>query len=310
MAQRQSGLGRGLEALLPGARETAPPRNGLREVLLDDIVPNPNQPRVHFDESSLDELAESIREVGVIQPILLRPLPNGTFELIAGERRWRASRKAGLTTIPAVVRDTTELQSMEQALVENLQRADLTPLEEASSYQQFIDDFSYTHEKLAKRVGKSRAAITNSLRLLQLPPAIQQMLADGRLKAGHARALLGTGDRAFQEQLARRAASEDWSVRAVEDAVRERELRPSTGATPAATPTTPGGATATDGSTAVGSRLRSPAVIEVEDLLSDLLATRVTISTAGTRGKVVIEFADLEDLDRIYREIARPQIDE
>lgn len=300
MAQRQSGLGRGLEALLPGARDAAP-RSGLREVSLDDIVPNPNQPRVHFDEDSLDELAESIREVGVIQPILLRPLPNGKFELIAGERRWRASRKVGLAIIPAVVRDTTELQSMEQALVENLQRADLTPLEEASSYQQFIDDFSYTHEQLATRVGKSRAAITNALRLLQLPPAIQQLLADGRLKAGHARALLGTSDRAFQEQLARRAASEEWSVRSVEEAVRERESRPavSTGTTTGSQGTT----TPTAGS---GSRLRSPAVIEVEDLLSDLLATRVTISTAGTRGKMVIEFADLADLDRIYREIARP----
>lgn len=309
MAQRQSGLGRGLEALLPGARDAAPQRHGLREISLDDIVPNPNQPRVHFDESSLDELAESIREVGVIQPILVRPLPNGTYELIAGERRWRASRKVGLTVIPAVVRDTTELQSMEQALVENLQRADLTPLEEASSYQQFIDDFSYTHEQLAKRVGKSRAAITNSLRLLQLPPAIQQMLADGRLKAGHARALLGTTDRAFQEQLARRAATEEWSVRSVEEAVRERESRSSTGSTPTSSSSGTGTGSATDGTT-VGSRLRSPAVIEVEDLLSDLLATRVTISTAGMRGKVVIEFADLEDLDRIYREIARPSIDE
>ncbi|MFM8530484.1 MAG: ParB/RepB/Spo0J family partition protein, partial [Ilumatobacteraceae bacterium] len=145
---------------MPGASDAAASRSGLREISLDAIVPNPNQPRVHFDESALDELAESIREVGVLQPILVRPLANGTFELIAGERRWRASRKAGLTTIPAVVRDTTELQSMEQALVENLQRADLTALEEASSYQQFIDDFSYTHEQLAQRVGKSRAAIT------------------------------------------------------------------------------------------------------------------------------------------------------
>lgn len=296
------GTGKGLAGVFNRA-SAAYGESELEHVSLDDIVPNPNQPRVHFDEDSLDELAESIREVGVIQPILLRPLPNGTYELIAGERRWRASRKAGLKVIPAVVRNATELQSMEQALVENLQRADLTPLEEASSYQQFIDDFSYTHEQLAKRVGKSRAAITNSVRLLQLPPAIQQMLADGRLKAGHARALLGTSDRAFQEQLARRAATEEWSVRSVEEAVRERESRTST-----ASPTT-STATATGGTT-VGSRLRSPAVIEVEDLLSDLLATRVTISTAGTRGKVVIEFADLEDLDRIYREIARPSIDE
>jgi ParB family chromosome partitioning protein len=192
------------------------------EIPVGDLSPNPNQPRVHFDEESLSDLSASIREIGVLQPLLVRQLPDGSYQLIAGERRWRAAQKAGLATVPAVVKTTDDMASVEQALVENLHRQDLAPLEEAGAYQQLIDDFSLTHDDVAKRVGKSRSSITNSLRLLALPAAIQAFLADGRLSAGHAKALLGTPDRAFQEQLARRAASEGWSVRAIEEAIRDR----------------------------------------------------------------------------------------
>jgi ParB/RepB/Spo0J family partition protein len=179
----------------------------LHDIPISDITPNPNQPRVHFDEESLAELTASVQQIGVLQPILVRPVGTG-YELIAGERRWRAAGRAGLATIPAVVRTTDDLASVEQALVENLHRQDLTPLEEAAAYQQLIEDFELTHEQVADRVGKSRSAITNTLRLLGLPPGIQRLLADGRLSAGHARALLGTPDRTLQEELARQAADE------------------------------------------------------------------------------------------------------
>ena len=185
---------------------------------------------MHFDEESLLELSASIAEMGVLQPILVRPLDDGTYELIAGERRWRAAQRAGLATVPAIVRTTDDLSSIEQALVENLHRQDLTPLEEAAAYQQLIEDFHLTHEQLSARVGKSRSAITNTLRLLGLPPGVQHLLADGQLSAGHARALLGTPDRALQEQLAREAVAEGWSVRTVEEAVR-------LGGAPGASPT-------------------------------------------------------------------------
>ncbi len=220
---RSSGLGKGLSSIIPSADlPTADTSQGavLADVPVASVSPNPNQPRVHFDEESLGELAASIVEMGVLQPILVRPGGDGTYELIAGERRWRAAQRAGLATIPAVIRLTDEVGSVEQALVENLHRQDLTALEEAAAYQQLLDEFSLTHDQIAARVGKSRSAITNSLRLLGLPPAVQHLLADGQLSAGHGRALLGTPDRARQEQLAREAASGGWSVRMVEDAVR------------------------------------------------------------------------------------------
>ena len=213
---RRSGLGKGLDALIPtGVRRTdggdsgdsTGDGTGLRELTITDIRPNPNQPRVHFDEDSLVELSASIKAIGVLQPILVRPVDNG-FELIAGERRWRAAQRAGLSVIPAVVRVTDELASVEQALVENLHRQDLTPLEEAAAYQQLLDDFSMTHEQVATKVGKSRSAITNSLRLLTLPPSIQQYLADGRLSAGHAKVLLGSPNRSLQESVAKRIVDE------------------------------------------------------------------------------------------------------
>ena len=220
---RLGGLGKGLGALIPleaGNIDGDAPR--LVDLPIDSIIPNQHQPRVHFDEETLGELAASIREIGVLQPVLVRPIGDSAFELVAGERRWRAARRAGLAVIPAIVRNTNDLGLVERALVENLHRQDLTPLEEAAAYQQLIEDFELTHEQVANRVGKSRSAVTNTLRLMSLPPGIQHLLADGRLSAGHARALLGTPDRNLQEQLARQAVAENWSVRMLEEVVRER----------------------------------------------------------------------------------------
>lgn len=296
MASRRGGLGRGLDSLIPGGG-SQPPAAGsaLIEIPVKDLSPNPHQPRVHFDEESLNDLSASIREIGVLQPLLVRQLPDGTYQLIAGERRWRAAQRAGLATVPAVVKTTDDMASMEQALVENLHRQDLSPLEEASAFQQLIDDFNLTHDDVAKRVGKSRSAITNTLRLLNLPPAVQGLLADGRLSAGHARALLGTSDRAFQEQLARRASAEQWSVRAVEEAIRDR----ATGGEP----TPSGGGKGGGGSSSGGkvTKLPEAGLLELENLLGDYLSTRVNVKMASGKGAVTIEFADLEDLERIYR---------
>jgi len=204
---RRSGLGRGLEALIPndllGDRASA-----LLDVPINSIRPNPHQPRGHFDEEDLTTLTASIQAVGVLQPVLLRLASDDQYELIAGERRWRAARRAGLHTIPALVRTVDDLGSVEQALIENLHRVDLNPMEEAAAYQQLIEDFGLTHEQVASRVSRSRAAISNTLRLFQLPPTIQRLVIDGQLSAGHARALLGTPDRNFQEALARRAVLE------------------------------------------------------------------------------------------------------
>ena len=295
---RRPGLGRGLDSLIPSGegRETAAPTSagttGLIDIPVNALVPNPNQPRVHFDEESLNDLSASIKEVGVLQPLLVRLLPDQSYQLIAGERRWRAAKQAGLTHVPAVVRETDDLTSVENALVENLHRQDLSPLEEASAYQQLIDEFNMTHDSVAKRVGKSRSAVSNSLRLLGLPASIQGLIADGRLSAGHAKVLLGTDDRAFQESLAKRVVAEGLSVRALEDAVRER----SGGAA------TPSPATPTDGTTTPtrGTTLREPGLLELEMLIAEHLATTVQVRKAGTRGTITIQFADLADLERIY----------
>ncbi len=278
----------------------------LADIPVSAVSPNPHQPRVHFDEESLAELTASIAEMGVLQPILIRPLGAETYELIAGERRWRAAQRAGLTTIPAVIRTTDDASSVEQALVENLHRQDLTALEEAAAYQQLIDDFGLTHDQVSTRVGKSRSAITNSLRLLGLPPAVQRLLADGQLSAGHARALLGTPDRGRQEALAREAAAGGWSVRMVEDAVRRE-----TAVDDSAVDDSPGATEPSD--TAPGSidgagltaatKLRPPGLLELENLLAEQLDTRVSVQLTAKRGRVTIEFADLEDLERIYRVI-------
>jgi ParB family chromosome partitioning protein len=286
---RRSGLGKGLASLIPpGASDTEGVDDALREVSVTSIVPNPGQPRAQFDEESLSELTASIRALGVLQPVLVREVDTDQFQLIAGERRWRAARRAGLTTIPAIIRRTDDRGVAEQALVENLQRQDLTALEEAAAFQQLIEDFGLTHDEVASRVGKSRSTVTNTVRLLQLPPAVQRMVAEGQLTAGHARALLATPDRALQEQLARRAVEGHWTVRETEDAVREP---------PAA------GADATSNVRALPGlpTLRPPGLLELEALLAEYLNTRVSITMRGARGKVAVEFATLEDLERIYR---------
>lgn len=305
MARPSGGLGKGLSSLIPpgeGDVDAAGDDAVLRDLPVADITPNPNQPRVHFDEERLAELTASVQQIGVLQPILVRPVGSG-YELIAGERRWRAAQRAGLPTIPAVVRAGDDLASVEQALVENLHRQDLTALEEAAAYQQLIEDFELTHEQVADRVGKSRSAITNTLRLLGLPPTVQHLLADGRLSAGHARALLATPDRSMQESLAREAADEGWTVRMVEEAVKQGGAPP-----PAPTPTSSGDADATapspehDGAgISPATRLRPPGLLELEGLLADHLDTRVSVQMGSKKGRIAIDFADLDDLERIYR---------
>jgi ParB family chromosome partitioning protein len=298
---RRSGLGKGLSSLIP-ANEVADGGLGasFAEVPTASVSPNPNQPRVHFSEEGLVELAASISEMGVLQPILVRPKADGEYELIAGERRWRAAQRAGLTTVPAIIRTTDDLSSVEQALVENLHRQDLTPLEEAAAFQLLIEDFELTHDQVATRVGKSRSAITNTIRLLGLPPSVQSLLADGQLSAGHARALLGTPDRARQEVLAQSAVTEGWTVRATEQAVRGTDdLVP---VAPVAMPPTSGGTGPIDGAGLTpATQLRPPGLLELEKLLAERLDTRVAVSMGAKRGRVTIDFADLEDLERIYR---------
>ncbi|HWW45229.1 MAG TPA: ParB/RepB/Spo0J family partition protein [Acidimicrobiia bacterium] len=284
---RPGGLGKGLGALIPtGAAERhgAATALGLQELPIAAIRPNPYQPRDRFDEEGLGALADSIREVGLLQPVLVRPAGDG-YELVAGERRWRAAHRAGLQMIPAIVRQTEDHRALQAALVENLQRDDLNPLEEAAAYQQMIEDFSMTHEQVATTIGKSRAAVSNTMRLLQLPPSIQRALREARLSMGHARALLGTPDRAFQEALARRAIKDDLSVRAVEEAVRARN----DGGEPEPAASAP-------------ARMRPPGLLQLEELLGDHLETRVRVKLgAGGKGTVTVEFAGLDDLERIYR---------
>jgi ParB family chromosome partitioning protein len=294
---RKSGLGKGLGALIPqgDSQSNSGGSSSLQEIPVGLVEPNPFQPRTAFDEETLVSLSASIRELGVLQPILVRPVDSGRYQLIAGERRWRAAKRAGLATIPALVRESNDRSSLEQAVVENLHRNDLNALEEAAAYQQLIEDFELTHDEVATRVGKSRSAVTNTLRLLQLPPSIQHLVADGRISAGHARALIGTPDRAFQERLARRVVDEALSVRAVEEAVKARSGETVEPAEAAASPAQP--ATA---------RLRAPGLLELEDLLSGHLDTRVKVEMGAKRGKVVIEFATLEDLERIYRKVTDP----
>jgi ParB family chromosome partitioning protein len=306
---RRSGLGKGLSALIP-SEATGDSDSLLRVVPISHIRPNSFQPRSHFDEESMAALAASIREVGLLQPVLVRALGDEaeSYELIAGERRWRAARRAGLQTIPVLVQVADDVASLEQALVENLHRVDLNALEEAGAYQQLIDEFGLTHEQVATRMGKGRATITNTLRLLQLPAGAQRALAERTISAGHARALLGTPDRALQERLAERIVEEGLTVRAVEDLVRQggSELRVVPAEPEKVEEVVPakGG---TSGTTDSGARrtserkLPEPGVVELEELLSTYLNTRVKVDIQNRRGRLVVEFATLEDLERIYR---------
>jgi ParB family chromosome partitioning protein len=306
---RRSGLGKGLSALIP-SEATGESDSLLRVVPISHIRPNAYQPRSHFDEESMGSLAASIREVGLLQPVLVRELEGeeDSYELIAGERRWRAARRAGLQTIPVLVQVADDVASLEQALVENLHRVDLNALEEAAAYQQLIDEFGLTHEQVATRMGKGRATVTNTLRLLQLPAGAQRALAERTISAGHARALLGTPDRALQEKMVEQIVDQGLTVRAVEELVRQggAELRvvPDAPETAEPAPSTDG---MTSGTTPSASRrpavrkLPEPGVLELEDLLSTYLNTRVKVDIQNRRGRLVVEFATLEDLERIYR---------
>jgi ParB family chromosome partitioning protein len=307
---RRSGLGKGLSALIPG-EVVGESDSALRVVPISHIRPNAYQPRSHFDEESMASLAASIKAVGLLQPVLVRELQDESesYELIAGERRWRAARRAGLQTIPVLVQVADDVASLEQALVENLHRVDLNALEEAAAYQQLIDEFGLTHEQVASRMGKGRATVTNTLRLLQLPAGAQRALSERTISAGHARALLGTPDRTLQEKLVQRIVEEGLTVRAVEDLVRTggTELRvvPSEPELPEESPGSEGTTSSTteDPGTRRSPvrKLPEPGVIELEDLLSTYLNTRVKVDIQNRRGRLVVEFATLEDLERIYR---------
>jgi ParB family transcriptional regulator, chromosome partitioning protein len=306
---RRSGLGKGLSALIPG-EATGETDSLLRVVPISHIRPNAYQPRSHFDEESMGSLAASIREVGLLQPVLVRQLEGeeDSYELIAGERRWRAARRAGLQTIPVLVQVADDVASLEQALVENLHRVDLNALEEAAAYQQLIDEFGLTHEQVATRMGKGRATVTNTLRLLQLPAGAQRALAERTISAGHARALLGTPDRALQEKMVDQIVDQGLTVRAVEELVRQggSELRvvpdaPETTEPEPSTEVASSGAPPSAGRRPPVRKLPEPGVLELEDLLSTYLNTRVKVDIQNRRGRLVVEFATLEDLERIYR---------
>jgi ParB family chromosome partitioning protein len=312
MAQQKRGLGKGLGALIPAA---PPPGSGpagrggpagesaagpgqagpgpdapggtyFDEIAIGSITPNPRQPRQTFDEDALDELAASIKEVGLLQPIVVRRVMPGRYELVMGERRWRGSQRAGLEYIPAIVRGTTDDELLREALMENLHREQLNPLEEAAAYQQLLDDFGATHDELARKVGRSRPHISNTLRLLNLSPAVQRRVAAGVLSAGHARALLSLGDVAAQDHLAHRIVAEGLSVRAVEEIVAM------------------GGQAPAKQRQAPVKAPPAPALKDLAERLSDVFETRVKVE-AGQRkgqigkGKIVVEFASMEDLERI-----------
>jgi len=311
---KRTGLGRGIGALIPTADENerpvdvffpnstpdtdddskliAVPGARLANLSPDDIVPNASQPRTEFREEELAELVISIREIGVLQPIVVRPLANATasgpqFELIMGERRLRATKQLGLATIPAVIKNTADEDMLRDALLENLHRANLNPLEEASAYQQLLADFGITQDELANRIGRSRPQITNTIRLLRLPAPIQQRVAAGVLSAGHARAILSVGDETAMESLATKIVNEDLSVRAAEAAAGQ------------VSPKKPTKAKASAGG-------RQGQLDEIADRLGDRLNTRVKVSLGASKGTIVIDFATVGDLNRILGELGEP----
>jgi ParB family chromosome partitioning protein len=280
---KRSGLGRGLDALLPPSERDAEETSAtpLRDVALDDIEPSSRQPRRSFDEDAIAELATSIRQLGLLQPIIVRPSRAG-FELVAGERRWRAARRAGLERVPAVVVETDDRGALERALVENLHRADLNAIEEAAAYKQLMDDGGLTQEALGERLGRNRVTITNRLRLLDLPLGVQALVADRRLTAAHGKTLLALAGNPFLERVARRAADEGWSVRETAAQVqRYQALVAGPGSTPGARPQLPAAAS------------------EAQRALSDGLQTRVRIEMGKRKGKIVVDFVTLEELERL-----------
>jgi ParB family chromosome partitioning protein len=290
------GLGRGLEALIPTSKQAASSAGlkevegaSLRELKLNQIVPNPRQPRAVFDEEDMNELVHSIKEIGLLQPIVVRPTGTDTYELIMGERRWRAHQKAGLDVITAVVRETTDEDLLRDALLENLHRSELNPLEEAAAYQQLLDDFGCTQEELSTRIGRSRPQISNTIRLLKLPPSVQRRVAAKVLSAGHARALLTVENAEIQERLASRVVAEGISVRQLEEIVRFAD---NSGAPSTKTPTP---------------KATSPRVAELAHDLSEHFDTRVKVDFGKKKGKISIEFATIGDLERIVALMKDPQ---
>lgn len=282
------GLGRGLEALIPSNLAEAE-ASGLKEVEgarfaelpLDQIVANPRQPRQVFDEDDLAELVHSIKEVGLLQPVVVREVGKDRFELIMGERRWRASGKAGMQTIGAIVRDTSDEDLLRDALLENLHRSQLNPLEEASAYQQLLEDFGCTHDELASRIGRSRPQISNTIRLLKLTPTVQRRVAAGVLSAGHARALVSVSNPEIQDRLATRVVAEGLSVRALEEIVTvgpDSTKRPAVRHSP---------------------KISAPRLADLAARLSERYDTRVKVDLGRSKGKVTVEFATLDDLERI-----------
>ena len=285
---RKTGLGKGLGALIPdtsvwqGEREAgAPPQVGVAEVPADTITPNPRQPRVTMDRVALQELADSIREHGLIQPLIVTQSPNG-YQLIAGERRWRAAQLAGLTTVPVVVKEAAPQQMLELALVENLQRADLNPLEEAAAFRQLMDEFRLTQEKVAERVGRSRTAVANAVRLLKLPEPVKARLADGTISEGHARALQALENDAAMLKALATVTRNALSVRQTEELVRRVLAEPKTKAKKV---------------------VASAETRSLEDRMRRALGTKVNLFRSRKGGKVVIHFYSDEELDAIYRRI-------
>lgn len=279
---RRSGLGRGLDALLPaaGPRPEAPSGN-LREVVVDAIEANPNQPRQSFDDDALGELADSVVALGILQPLLVRALTEGRYQLVAGERRWRAARQAGLERVPVLMVDTDEKGSLERALVENIHRKDLNPVEEAMAYKQLIDEGGLTQEELGERIGRNRVTITNALRLLELPVEIQQMLMEERFTAAHGRLLLGLQGSAFQSRLAKRVAQEGLSVRETEEVMHKYQVLSSATRGPGGRPT------------------RAPEIVEAQRLLAEHLQTRVRVEMGKRKGRIVLDFVSLDELERL-----------
>ena len=293
MSTRKGGLGRGLDALIPTSIMPTEIKTASGvvtanrdEIDLNNISANPKQPRTVFDEDLLTELALSIKEVGLLQPPVVRSIGNGKYQLIMGERRFRAAKLAGLKSIPVIIRQTTDDQLLREALIENIHRSQLNPLEEGAAYQQLLNDFSYTHDELAAKLSKSRPAITNTMRLLNLPPAVQRKVAAGVISAGHARALLSVTDEKEIENLANRIVAEGLTVRAVEEIVAT------------------GGAKVKAGSIRSG-KIIAPKLKEISDQLSDHLDTRVSVELGKQKGKIVIEFATIEDLERINSKILK-----
>ncbi|MGY2065929.1 ParB/RepB/Spo0J family partition protein [Blastococcus sp. SYSU DS0619] len=275
-------------AAAPDTGTVGVPGAQLREVAVDDVVPNPKQPRQVFDDEALEELTHSVREFGLLQPIVVREAGDGRYELIMGERRLRASRAAGLESVPAIVRDTTDDAMLRDALLENIHRVQLNPLEEAAAYQQLLEEFGATHEELAQRIGRSRSQVTNTIRLMKLPVKVQTRVAAGVISAGHARALLGLPDAEAQDALATRIVAEGMSVRATEEAV---------------------AMAATEQPTAKrrARNISAPGVEELGSRLSDMFETNVKIQIGRAKGKIVVEFGSVDDLQRIIGVMA-PEI--